>query len=135
VAGVRDAHPFLDVDLIETVLGLPPELAFDARFDRALLRDATRGVLPDQVRLRRDKVFFNSLLQDALTGSDREAIHRTLTGAALELGDLVDRQCLERLWERGPGDCPRGPSAWATEIWRAFSLEAWLRREAGCDDG
>jgi asparagine synthase (glutamine-hydrolysing) len=131
LAGVRDAHPFLDVDLIELVLGLPPELAFDARLDRPLLREAMRGLLPERVRLREDKVFFDVLLRDALTGPDRPAVHRVLTRGSLELGGLVHAAALRALWEGGPGACPRGPGAWSAEIWRAFALESWLRREAG----
>jgi asparagine synthase (glutamine-hydrolysing) len=128
---VRDVHPFLDVDLVELVLGLPPELAFDARLDRPLLREAMRGLLPERVRLREDKIFFDVLLRDALTGPDRATVHGVLTRGSLELGGLVHAAALRAQWERGPGACPRGPSAWSAEIWRAFALETWLRREAG----
>jgi asparagine synthase (glutamine-hydrolysing) len=130
LAGIGDVHPFLDVDLIELVLGLPPELAFDPRLDRPLLREAMRGLLPERVRLRADKVFFTVLLRDALTGTDRGAVGRTLTGAPLELGALVDARRLAALWAAGPDACARGPWAWSAEIWRVFALERWLRREA-----
>jgi asparagine synthase (glutamine-hydrolysing) len=135
LAGVQDLHPFLDVELIELVLGLPPDLAFDAVFDRKLLREAMRGLLPESVRLRRGKVYFGALLRDALTGPDRAAVDHVLTGAPLELGDLVDRDALVAMWRAGPDRCPRGPLAWASECWRAFALEQWLRREAGRSDG
>jgi asparagine synthase (glutamine-hydrolysing) len=131
LAGVRDAHPFLDVDLIELVLGLPPHLAFDSRLDRALLRGAMRGLLPERVRLREDKVFFDPLLLASLTGPDRRAVARTLTGASLELGGLVDAAELRTLWTDGPGAHPGGPRAWSADIWRAFALETWLRQEVG----
>jgi asparagine synthase (glutamine-hydrolysing) len=131
LAGVRDAHPFLDVDLIELVLGLPPQFAFDARLDRALLREAMRGVLPERVRLREGKVYFGGLLRDALTGPDHAVVERTFTNAPLELGDLVDTDRLRAFLAGGPDRCPRGPGAWTAEIWRAFAFETWLRREAG----
>jgi asparagine synthase (glutamine-hydrolysing) len=134
MAGVEDVHPFLDVDLIELVLGLPPHLAFHASFDRKLLREAMRGLLPESVRLRRGKVFFGALLRDALTGPDHLSVDRTLTGTSLELVDLVDLDALKALWTGGPERCARGPLAWATESWRAFALELWLRREAGRTD-
>lgn len=135
MTGVQDVHPFLDVDLIELVLGLPPQLAFDATFDRALLREAMRGLLPESVRLRRGKVYFGALLRDALLGPDHEAVDRVLTTTPLELGDLVDRDALIALWRGGPERCPRGALAWATESWRAFAFELWLRREAGRETG
>ena len=135
MAAVQDVHPFLDVDLIELVLGLPPQLAFDADLDRALLREAMRGLLPESVRLRPGKVYFGALLRDALLGPDHEAVDSVLTGAPLELGDLVDRDALIALWRGGPDRCPRGALAWATESWRAFALERWLRREADREAG
>jgi asparagine synthase (glutamine-hydrolysing) len=131
LAGVRDAHPFLDVDLIELVLGLPPALSFDARLDRPLLRDAMRGLLPERVRLREDKVFFTVLLRDALTGPDHGEVGRTLTSSPLELGAFVVEHRLRAQWEAGPDACERGPFAWAAEMWRAYALERWLRGEAG----
>jgi asparagine synthase (glutamine-hydrolysing) len=135
MAGVQDVHPFLDVDLIELVLGLPPQLAFDADLDRALLREAMRGLLPESVRRRGGKVYFGALLRDALLGPDHEVVDRVLTGGPLELGDLVDRGALIALWRGSPDRCPRGPLAWATESWRAFAFELWLRREAGRETG
>jgi asparagine synthase (glutamine-hydrolysing) len=134
LAGVRDMHPFLDVDLIELVLGLPPQFAFDARLDRALLREAMRDILPEPVRLREGKTSFAALLLDALMGTDRVAVERTLTGATLEVGQLVDSERLRAFWRDGPERCPRGPWAWTAEIWRAFAFETWLRREAGRRD-
>jgi asparagine synthase (glutamine-hydrolysing) len=129
-AGIVGAHPFLDVDLIELVLGLPPELAFEASADRPLLREAMTGMVPDPVRLRHGKVYFDRLLLDALTGPDRPVVERLLGDDALELGRFVDTDQLRALWHAGPSRHPRGRSAWSAEIWRAFSAEAWLRREA-----
>jgi asparagine synthase (glutamine-hydrolysing) len=135
MAEVQDVHPFLDVDLIELVLGLPPQLTFDAELDRRLLREAMRGPLPEPVRLRRGKVYFGSLLRDSLAGPDHDAVDRVLTSAPLELAELVDHDALVALWRGGPDRCPRGAVAWATETWRAFAFEVWLRREAGREDG
>jgi hypothetical protein len=128
--GVVDAHPFLDVDLIELVLGLPPELAFDPRHDRPLLRLAMTGLLPETVRLRTGKVYFDRLLLDALTGPDRAAIEATLTTGRLELGDAVDRAQVRALWQGGPAAHPHGRWSWAADVWRVFAAETWLRREA-----
>jgi asparagine synthase (glutamine-hydrolysing) len=128
--GVRDVHPFLDVDLIELVLGLPPQFAFDARFDRMLLRTALDGLLPEQVRQRQDKVYFGALLRDALTGADRGSVGHVLRETPLALGDLVDRERLLTLWDGGPDCCPRGEAAWMAEIWRVFAFETWLRANA-----
>jgi asparagine synthase (glutamine-hydrolysing) len=129
--GVPTAHPFLDVDLVELVLGLPPEPAFDRRLDRALLRRAMVGLLPEDVRLREDKVFFNELVVDALCGADREPVEAALGDDRLELGAVAVPEAVRKLWRDGPEGHERGRHAWALEVWRVFAAETWLRREAG----
>jgi asparagine synthase (glutamine-hydrolysing) len=129
--GIVDAHPFLDVDLVELVLGLPPEHAFDPVLNRPLLRTAMRGLVPDGVRLRREKVYFDRLLGDALTGPDRTTIDAVMADASLELAAIGDPTRVRALWSDGPSRHPRGPRAWASEVWRVFAAETWLRREAG----
>jgi asparagine synthase (glutamine-hydrolysing) len=131
LAGIRDGHPLLDVDLIELVLGLPPELAFDAHHDRPLLRRAMRGWLPERVRLRGDKVFFTALVLDALLGPDRANVERVLSGSRLELAPLVAPSRARDLWAKGPGGHTGGRWAWGLEVWRLLAAETWLRREAG----
>ena len=50
MAGLEARHPFLDAELIDFVLRLPPELGFDPHRSRPLLRAAMAGVVPDEVR-------------------------------------------------------------------------------------
>ena len=47
---VEVRHPFFDLRLVEFLLALP---ALPWCSDKELLREASRGILPDQVRLRR----------------------------------------------------------------------------------
>jgi asparagine synthase (glutamine-hydrolysing) len=125
--GVRDAHPLLDVDLVETVLGLAPEHMFDHTYDRPVLRQALSDHLPDSVRLRRDKAFFDPLLRDALLGPDRAAVDRVLRDArALE--PVAAAAAVAALWAGGPDRHPHGPWRWSAEVWRAYAAETWLRR-------
>jgi asparagine synthase (glutamine-hydrolysing) len=125
--GVSDAHPLLDVDLIETVLGLVPEHMFDHTYDRPVLRQAMTGLLPDSVRLRRDKAFFDPLLRDALLGPDRATVDRVLRDArALE--PVAAAAAVAALWAGGPARHPHGPWLWSAEVWRAYAAETWLRR-------
>lgn len=48
-------YPFADIRLIEFVLSLPAEWTGHARTDRYLYRSSLVGIVPDKVRLRRDK--------------------------------------------------------------------------------
>lgn len=49
-------HPYLDDDLVEFAVGLPPRTKYGVR-SKPLLRLATRGILPAQVRLRARRNF------------------------------------------------------------------------------
>jgi asparagine synthetase B (glutamine-hydrolysing) len=75
MTGVERRHPLLDdLALIELVLTMPPELSFDVRYTRPLLRDAIAGLVPDSVRLRAEKADFGSLIRESFAGPERDVI-------------------------------------------------------------
>jgi asparagine synthase (glutamine-hydrolysing) len=47
--------PLLDIRLLEFFISIPPELKYRDGTNRYLMRQATRGLLPDSIRLRNDK--------------------------------------------------------------------------------
>ncbi len=128
MAGVAGGHPFLqDLGLIELMLRVPPELSFDARLDRPLLRSAMQGLVPDSIRLRTEKSFFTPLFVEAVERHDRPRIVELLgskdaLGRAYTRPDVVRRLLLEAPPERRGGQ-------WAWALWRLVMLECWLRRE------
>lgn len=132
MTGLQARHPLVDVDLIELVLGYDPELAFDARFGRALLRDAMAGLLDDRVRLRRGKSFFDSVFLDAVAGSERPRIRDLLRPGEAQLGAFVDMSALDaELFGQSPDRHSEGLSGWAITAWRAVTAEMWLRMGVG----
>lgn len=126
LAGVEGGHPLLqDADLIELVLRLPPELAFDATHDRPLLRSAITAV-PETIRRRTEKAYFTPLFLEAVDVHDAAEIGRLVTapGAAIHAytrPDVVREQLLDLPAERHGED-----RAWA--LWRLAVAELWLRR-------
>jgi asparagine synthase (glutamine-hydrolysing) len=126
LAGLEGGHPFLDDrDLVELVLRLPPELSFDARLDRPLLREACASRLPDDVRLRRSKSFFDELFSETLDGPDRPAIARLLTPRDAEVNAYVRPEDVRERVLRTPSRGREG--AWAWALWRLVAVECWLR--------
>ncbi len=53
--GIVYRYPLLTREIVEYALGLPPELYYDAGFSRAVLRNGTRGILPETMRATRTK--------------------------------------------------------------------------------
>ena len=123
-------HPFLDLDLIELVLRLPPEHGFDAMFSRPLLRKAMHGSVPDEVRLRRDKTYFDPLLDHCLATEDRQGVTRLLGAAGAEVQSLADPAGVRGLLDDGPSRHPGGPSSWTRDVWRLATAECWLRSQS-----
>lgn len=124
-AGLHGAHPLLeDVDLIETVLSLPPELAFHDRLDRPVLRSVLADLLPDAV-LREDKSYFNAVLADAVHDVDEEPLRRLLHEDA-EITRYVDAGVFVRLLAMPEERRGRRETFL---LWRLASVECWLRTQ------
>lgn len=121
-------HPLVDVDVIELVLQLPPEFAFDPYLSRPLLREATAGLVPDEVRLRPSKSTFDAVFHESLAGSDLPVVQRLLGDPGAELGAYVDTRVMrERLLDQPPPKHPTALMSWALYVWRLLTAECWLR--------
>lgn len=57
---IESRVPFLDVNLVEAVLSLPPEQNLKSGWNKRLLREAMAGRLPDAIRWRKDKKGFET---------------------------------------------------------------------------
>jgi asparagine synthase (glutamine-hydrolysing) len=127
--GLADGHPFLaDLDLIELLLSLPPEESFDAVLDRPLLRASNKGRLPDGVRLRPEKSYFDPVFRESLGGADWEVVTRLLGDPRSEIMAYVRPEIVR---ERILGLAPeQRNSGWAWTVWRLASAECWLRFQA-----
>jgi asparagine synthase (glutamine-hydrolysing) len=123
-AGVSVRHPFLDRRLFEYVLSLPPDRLFDPKWSKPLLREAVAGLVPDVVRLRRDKPGFDRFLRFSL---DREKgrIEEILRSPWIAKWGLVDANRLRTAWTAlRSGEFRAAPRT----FWFALTLEVWLRR-------
>jgi asparagine synthase (glutamine-hydrolysing) len=118
-AGLEARHPLFDLELVELVLGLPPELGFDPVLNRPLLRRAMHGMAPDAILRRTGKARFESLIVRVLAGDDLPAL-RALLGPDALVREYADVS--------GLADPPAtGRAAWADRVFRAAAAECWLR--------
>jgi asparagine synthase (glutamine-hydrolysing) len=127
LSGVENAHPLLDdLDLIELVLRLPPDLAFHPELTRPLVREAVAGLLPDEIRLRPDKADFSRLVIDSLGGPDLATVEALLGARDAELWAYVRPEEATKLL-RVPAE--RRSAEWARLVARLVTMESWLRSQ------
>lgn len=83
---IESRVPFLDYRLVEFVLGLPDEYKIARGMTKRVLRESMRGVLPDEIRTRVDKLGFVTpeevWVREQMPDSFREKIEHTLAVAA-----------------------------------------------------
>jgi asparagine synthetase B (glutamine-hydrolysing) len=128
--GIEPRHPLVDVDVVEFMLSLPPELSFDPRYSRPLLRDAMAGLIPDPVRLRPAKSSFDAIFHQCLAGRDLPLVRRLLGDRDARIGAYVDLPLMRRaLIDPDPPGTAGSQQLWAINVWRLLTLEIWLRTQ------
>jgi asparagine synthase (glutamine-hydrolysing) len=116
--------PLLDHKLVEYGLSLPDHLKIQGGFSKFAVREATRGLMPEAVRLRRTKLGF--------AGADRRWLDGELRPQVTEL--IEDNLRCERYvntgplrdWYRSPAATGANPEAYGS-LFRVLALEMWMR--------
>jgi hypothetical protein len=122
--GIDQRHPFLfDLDLLRTVLANPPGMQFDPVRDRALLRDALVGQIPEAVRTRHAKSFFTDLLVAGLA-ADGALLADGVARDDAPVRAFVRAEPLKALLRGGPDP---GDNRAARRLWNVGLADVWLR--------
>jgi len=116
--------PFLDHRLVERTLALPPELLMHRGETKKILRAAMRGILPERVRTRQDKVGFDTPAAEWFRSPawDR-ALDETVKSRRFQSREVMDMKrvnALRETWKQQGACDPQ-------EIWKWISLETWFR--------
>lgn len=122
--GIEPAHPFFDPEVVEWCLGLPSDQKLRDGLTRYVLREAMRGIVPEKVRLRRDKSDQSQALTLLLHRHNQAQLQELLREDKPFLAPYCEWAELERIWHRyqgspNPADC--------MALWRAKVLALWLR--------
>ena len=89
-------HPFFNRHLIEFLIAVPEEKRWYHEYPKILLREATKGVIPDYVRMRKDKAEFSPEIDAEFKERQAERINNLIeTSTLCDLG-VIDR---DKLWQ------------------------------------
>ena len=124
-AGTRWGSPLYDEALIDFCSRLDPEIAFDPRVNRPLVREALSDLLPDVVRLQTRKANFSAFAVQTML-ADTAGLERLLFAPGAEIAAYIDLGWFRQRWRSGDS-LPDPMSPFWGALWRAAVGEAWLR--------
>lgn len=112
---IESRTPFLDHRLVEYVYNLPTEEKIKGSFTKHLLREAMKGILPEDIRLRRDKIGFQAP-EMLWIKEEKEAFYRKLE-MAIERSSGILHPSLLKEFEKKP--C-------SMNFWQFIIFGEWL---------
>ena len=115
--------PFLDHRLVELVMAYPNEQKIRGTVTKVVLRNAIRGIVPEEVRIRKDKLGYAPPEEKWLRGPLRPWVEEVFHSPSFRKREWVDGKSVDRLWRGFLG----GLEGWHTLIWKWLSLEYWAR--------
>lgn len=119
---IESRVPFLTPKLAEFVFSLPENYLIDEHGCRkSVLRAALRGLVPDEILDRRDKVGFETPERQWLAKIDRWIADRLDDS---DVSELIDTSCFAEEWSSVKND----PSTFDWRIWRTLNYLQWADR-------
>jgi asparagine synthase (glutamine-hydrolysing) len=111
--------PFLDHKLVEFSMNIPSEMKIKNGVTKYILKEAVRGLIPDQI-IDRKKVGFGAPVSEWLHGSLGDRIKSTFKSTGLRERNLID-------FDQGINliDTHRSGRDFAYPIWSLFNLALW----------
>lgn len=123
--GLEARVPFLDHQLVETVMSAPPELKLEGG-GKTLLKRISRGLVPDEV-IDRPKGYFPMPALKYVRGEFYEFMKSILTSPRAQKRRLFNPEYVQKLL-----DNPEAPESFTaikgSKLWHCALLELWLQR-------
>ena len=119
-SSVEGREPFLDHELVELAMALPPRMKYRDGKGKHVLREAMRDTLPATV-LARPKQGFGSPMEEWLRGDFGRDAQAAVRGSVLAQRELIDYGVVDRLFaahRAGRGD-------WSKHLWNLYCVSEW----------
>ncbi len=110
--------PLLDTRIIDLITSIPPPMKFQGGKTKNILKKAIRGIIPDSIIDRKDKMGFPVPLKEWMDGGIvRDFISDTLLSSkSINRGIYTSAALNQMIQDQGVG---------ARQLWGALSLELW----------
>jgi hypothetical protein len=146
--GIEVRMPLMDYRLVALAHALPASAKLGGGFTKRILRDATRDLLPEQIRTRQGKIGFNSPLIEWLNGDLVHLLEKVFNHDAFlslphfdtkQIREEILTRCRAKSWRREDWDLAYKVTVLLNlSVWRMLfiercgtSLEDWLPRTTG----
>ena len=114
--------PLLDYKLIEFVQTIPAKLKLRGRLTKHILKQAVRGIVPDQI-IDRPKQGFGVPVAKWFNNELRDMLHDTLTDSRTRQRGYFNQQSVEAILN----EHARGRRDNSRHLWGLLTLELWQR--------
>lgn len=121
---IESRVPFLDFRLVEATLSQNPDLVINKGVTKAILREAIKGMVPEKIRTRNDKVGFQTP-EDIWFRKDfyKDFIFDLLNSGSFKERNLIDHKQAVSLYKRHLNN----EINISKDIWKWINLELWFR--------
>jgi asparagine synthase (glutamine-hydrolysing) len=122
--GIESRVPFLDHRLVEATLALDGRDIIKNGITKFPLRDAMKGVLPEKIRLRTDKIGFGTPQDDWLRSVEfQKVVNDILESSSFRNRKVINPEVAKNLYQRHL----KKEINIGQEIWKWIHLELWFR--------
>jgi len=115
--------PFLDHRLVEFLFAIPGDQKIRGPITKVVLRNAIQGVVPNEIRLRKDKLGFAPPESLWLRGPLQSWLDEIFRSSEFRQRGWLNPQIVDRTWR----EFLAGNDSLYSLIWRWVSLEIWAR--------
>ncbi|RMD81876.1 MAG: asparagine synthase (glutamine-hydrolyzing) [Candidatus Dadabacteria bacterium] len=122
--GIEVRVPFLDHELVEWLLSVPPGLKQRGRQSKYLLRAYGRKILPPEVSARAKKPFYAPIENFVRDPAFRELVSDCLSDEAVRRRGMFDPAAIRDLRARAE----EGEFLYVKQVFSLVMLELWFRR-------
>jgi asparagine synthase (glutamine-hydrolysing) len=112
--------PFLDHELVEFAMALPPEMKVRDGVGKYILKKAVGDVLPRHIVYRK-KQGFGAPVAEWFKGDLGRRAQQEIRNSSLAERGLLDYDQLDRMWDAHRA----GPVNWAFHLWNVYNVSAW----------